>query len=374
MDDLRTKKYPSNYGERVIAILEAMSFGGNLMILGSSSLRSQQYTADYDGYEIVKRSGERDGVLKRLAKDFQDIVRGLKAMKDVWVSDIKAGVWEPWRVIPASGDWKPAAARTKVAQLLKDNIITNDEAKEANALLAKATSHGGKIAAREGIKFHVLRWTPREVLAGKKRLRDGSTIDLAAAMGTPGITKLDVIGWLGGSEGFTDFSVIYEFVSSGKVLNPAVTNAGKSLRESLIYYIHSGNYFKAIKRLFAIAKFEGDTKKIARLTPVLNSDLGRMYQIVSDIETLVRLLDDHTGVDEEDVREEIDGFIARLANIYTMDGYIKAEPRLLKEIHRILRLPLGDMSGALTRLGAQLDAFLQRYSKPILEASAPTTR
>jgi hypothetical protein len=99
-----------------------------------------------------------------------------------------------------------------------------------------------------------------------------------------------------------------------------------------------------------------------------------MYQIVSDIETLVRLLDDHTGYDADDVREEVDGFIARLANIYTLKGYIKDEPRILAELHRILRLPPSQMTEPLTRLGARLDAFLQKYSKPHLEASASTSR
>jgi hypothetical protein len=374
MDDLLAKKFPSNYGERVIAILEAMSFGGDLMVLGSGALRSQQYTADYDGYEIVKRKGERDAVLAKLAKEFQDIIKEVKAMKDVWIGDIKVGVREDWRVVPLTDGWNVATAKGKVRQLKTDGIIGADEAKEALALLAKATTKAGRIAAREGIKFQVLRWTPREVLAGSKRCRDGSTVGLAEAMGTPGITKLDVIGWLGGAEGFTDFSVIYEFKTGAKVLNPAVGDVSKSLHESLIYYISTGNYFKALKRQFAIAKYAGDTKRISRLTPVLNSDLGRMYQIVSDIETLVRLLDDHTGYDADDVREEVDGFIARLANIYTLKGYIKDEPRILAELHRILRLPPSQMTEPLTRLGARLDAFLQKYSKPHLEASASTSR
>lgn len=374
MDDLRTKKFPTNYGERVVAILEAMSFGGDLMVLGSGALRSQQYTADYDGYEIVKRKGGRDAVLAKLAKEFQAIVREVKAMKDVWIGDIKVGVREDWRVVPLTDGWDVGVAKSKVSKLKSDGIIGADEAKEALALLQKATTKAGRIAAREGIKFQVLRWTPREVAAGSKRLRDGSTIQLATALGTPGITKLDVIGWLGGAEGFTDFSVIYEFKTEGKVLNPSVGNVSKSLHESLIYYIHTGNYFKALKRQFAIAKYDGDTKRIARLVPVLNSDLGRLYQIVSDIETMVALLEDHTGVDAEDVREEVDGFIARLANIYTLKGYIKDEPRILSEIRRVLKLPLSKMTEPLSRIGSRLDGFLQKYSKPYLEAYASTPR
>ena len=376
MDLLRSKLYPSNYTDRVASILTAMSFGGELRIAGSAAIRSQLYAADYDGYEIVKQKGaSREAALKSLAKRFQEIIRNVKAMKDVWIGDIKAGVYDDWRVVNSkSGKWNPAVAKGKVRQLLSDKIITEEESKEAIGLLNKATTKAGRIAARDGIKFHVLRWTPGEVLRGSKKMRDGSTIQLWEALGTPGITKLDTIAWLGGAEGFTDFSVIYEFIHGGVVLNPSVSDVKVSLYESLITYLHEGNYFKALKRLYAIAKFENDKTKIAKLTPILNSDLGRMYQIVSDIETLVRLLSEHSGVDAEDVREEIDNFKARLGNIYTMDGYLKAEPRILKEIENVLGMPLKEMPDALVDIGEQLDNFLQKYSKRYVEGSALRSR
>lgn len=374
MDDLRTKEFPRNYGEKVVAILDAMSFGDDLMVVGSGAIRSQQYKSDYDAYEIVKRKGERNDVLRKLAKDFQYIIRDVKALKDVWIGDIKVGVREDWRVVPLGAGWHVSAAKSKVKQLKDDNIISAAEAKEAMALLNKATTKAGRIVAREGIKFHILRWTPKEVLAGSKKLRDGSTMYLWGAMGTPGITKLDVIGWLGGAEGFTDISVIYEFKIGSKILNPAIDDVRKSLEESFIYYIHTGNYFKALKRQFAIAKYEDDTKRIARLVPVMNSDLGRLYQIISDIDTLLHLLEDHTGVDADDVREEVDGFITRLANIYTIKGYLKDEPRILTAIRRVLLLPLSKMPEPLKVIGDSLNGFLQKYSKPYVEASASASR
>jgi hypothetical protein len=54
--ELRVKEYPTNYPEDVRTILKSMSFndGRGLQIVGSSSIRSQQYAGDYDGYQVVE--------------------------------------------------------------------------------------------------------------------------------------------------------------------------------------------------------------------------------------------------------------------------------------------------------------------------------
>lgn len=369
MEDLtRVKQFPMNYGSRVIEVFNAMTFGDGLSVLGSSSIRSQLYGGDYDGYEIVQMHEENyQTALKKLAKQFQIIVKRVKDMKDVWIGDIKVGVYDAWRVIPASGRWDVMEAVNKVKGLRAEKIISAEEERDALLLLWEATDEPGMIAAKEGIKFHVIRWTPSDIARGDKTLRDGSKIRLWEAMGTPGITKLDVIAWLGEAEGFTDFSVIYEFKNNDTVLNPSVMNAKKSLMESLIYYMSTGNYFKAIKRMYSLAKIEGDEQRLAKLSGILNGDLGRLYQITSDIDTLTRLLDEHKGYSSKDVRAEIDGFITRLSHIYTLDGYIKDEPRILNQIKRILKLPLGQIKSKLNVLGEKLDSFLQKYSEQYLE-------
>jgi hypothetical protein len=374
MAELRLKRYPDNYASRVVAILEAMSLNGHMTIVGSSSVRSMMYAADYDGYEVVTISGKsREAALREFAGRFQSSVRELKRMDDVWIGDIKIGVIDAWRVIPVSGDWDVTAAREKVKQLRSAGIITADESREALGLLAKATTKAAKISAREGIKFHVLRWTPREVLDGQKRMRDGRYIQLAEAMGTPGLIKMDVIAWLG-AEGYTDFSVIYELRSGRRVLNPVDIDVVRSLHESLLFYIYDRNYFKALKRLYSIARHEKDVPRVAKLGAVLNSDLGRLYQVVSDIETLLTLLEEHGGADARDVAEELDGFVTRLSHIWELSDYLRAEPGILAEIRRIIGLPLKQMAAPLTALGKRLDTILQTDSKPIVETYVPRHR
>ena len=79
------KSYPENYPSDALDILDAMSFSGgkDVKILGSMSIRSQQYAGDYDAYELVKKSGDKSTILKQLAHQFQEIIKGLGRMQNV---------------------------------------------------------------------------------------------------------------------------------------------------------------------------------------------------------------------------------------------------------------------------------------------------
>jgi len=275
------KTYPDEYPAEAVKVLETMTFteskSSGLKIMGSSALRSQLYAGDYDGYEIVKGFS-----LDELVKKFQGIIRHLQALKDTYIGDIKSGEIEEWRVVP-EGKWNVREARDKIERLLKDGIISVKEAKEALAIKKY-------IIAKQEIKFHVVRWTPADVLRGSVKLRDGRTYTLEEAFTSPSITKLDVVAKVKGI--YTEFSVIYEFVVNGKTINPVKLDTQKSLLESLEYYKLTKNPYKALKRKFAIAKLTNNKKDLKKYSDIINSELGRIYKLYSDVKTLADILED----------------------------------------------------------------------------------
>lgn len=372
---LRTKDYPSDYPTDAIAILDAMSMDTKMTLVGSMSLRSQQYAGDYDGYEVVDMKGKTEQCLVKLRQRFQSNIKELRSMPNVFIGDIKAGVVDAWRVIPRTAmvrnekieGYNATACRRVVDDLLKSKVITPTEAKEAHALLKDQPSVPEFLLAKDKIKFHILRWSVPEVLANYKELRGGGHITLEQAFHTPGITKLDVIGLVANNR-FTDFSVIYEFRCNGKVLNPEPIEIRASLEESILAYLAEGNYFKVLKRIFALSKLLNDKKALEELTPILNSDLGRLYHIVGDIGTLINLLDEHKRVPLALIRFEIDQFISRLSNIYTLKDYLAKDDQIIGNIKRILKLPESRLKGELEKLKEELDSILQKNSKPIVEA------
>lgn len=371
---LRTKQYPSDYPSDAVQILDAMSLNNNMSLVGSMSLRSQQYSGDYDGYEVVNSKGNIKECLKKFRSDFQNTIKKLRSMPNTFIGDIKAGVVSNWRIINPNVyvgedklyNYNAVLCRRKIDELVAIKVLTNLEAKEAYSLIKDKPSIPEFLLAKEKLKYHIIRWSVPEVLANSKKLRDGSVITLDEAFNTDGITKLDVIGLVANSR-FTDFSVIYQFRCDGKILNPEPLNIRRSLEESILAYKQEGNYFKVLKRLFALAKLLKDDKMIVELNPILNSDLGRLYHIVGDIGTLDTLLDENKKVPLNIIRFEIDQFVSRLSNIYELKDYLKKDDQIVGTIKNILKMPLSRMKVALEKLRDELDSILQNNSKPLME-------
>ena len=368
-DVLISKDYPESYPSDAAAILKAMSFGDGMMLVGSMSLRSQVYAGDYDGYEVVKESGAEKTVLTRLVKRFQEMIRTLQKMENVYIGDIKAGVVSKWKIIPTEAKivdgkvvgYSAKEAHAAVARCLDDGIITAAEAKKINASLTPTLTPFKFLELRQTLKYHVVRWKPADVLSGTKKLADGSTMTLAEAFTTPGIAKMDVIGLVNNSR-YTDFSVIYQFRIGDKILNDEPLKIDQSLKENIIGLKEEGNYFKVLKRMFALAKFQGDTVALEELHNVLNSDLGRLYQIAGDIGTLKDLLENHPDAPLDKVRFEVDQFIGRLSNLYTLKDYLAREPQVIQQIHSVIRMPKEGLLKGLEKLGNYLDNVLQSHA------------
>ena len=284
MEALR-KQYPENYPNDALSLLNTMAFdkGKGVMLLGSMSIRSALYAGDYDAYQVIKRSGKKEDILKGLAKEFQQIIKAVESTPNTSIGDIKSGSIEEWRVMPKRyEDYKSEQCKIKIDSLLREQIISPKEAKEAIALLKPTLSHLEFIVAKKEIRYNIIRWAPSEVAKGQKTLRNGATYTLEEAFDSPTITKLDTIGFVQNNK-YTEFSIIYEFEANATVLNPDTFNIKTSLEEDILYFSNTGQPFKSLKREFALAKFENKTDLLKKLVPILNSDLGRIYSTTTYI-------------------------------------------------------------------------------------------
>lgn len=297
MDIVDEKDFPKEYPTEAVRVLNAMTFtdkASGLKIMGSSALRSQIYAGDYDGYETVKGFS-----LNQLVKKFQEIIKHLKSMPSTYIGDIKCGEVDEWRVIPMKKKtYTLRSAEDKIDLLLENGVISSDEAEEAKASLKSY------VIAKQDIKFQVVRWTPEEVLAGHKKLRDGRTYTLEEGMSSPSLTKLDVVAKVNGT--FKEFSIIYEFYVNGKNINAFKVEPLQSLKESVEYYTLTKNPYKVLKRKFALAKLKNDLPAVKRYSDIINSPLGSLYLLYSDVKTLGDLLEN------SDVKPSLADFKTRI--------------------------------------------------------------
>jgi len=360
------KEYPTNYPADAVAILDSMSLDGkgkNVVLVGSQALRSQIYAGDYDANDYA------DGSLDHLASLFSEMVRRLSKM-DVFVGDIKAGVVAEWDVLGDArvhngvvAHYNADTSRSKVLQLRKDGIITPTEEKEYLAVLKSSPTPVDIVIAKNTIKPHIVRWTMKEAIEGKKTLQNGSVYKLQDAFASRGSVKVDVVGWIQNNR-YTDFAMIYFLTSNGKKLYTPI-NFEDEIKESILYYKDKGNYFKVLKREFSLAKFKGETKKMEELSKILNQDLGRIYHILGDIKTLIALFTETQTKPKSlaDVRLEIDQFKARMSNI-ALEPFLAKEHTLLGYINSALKTTsVKQLVGILTKMEDILSTLLSSASK-----------
>lgn len=331
---LLQKEYPKQYPLDAVKIIEAMTFskGKTVQVIGSASIRSQQYAGDYDINEIVEIPATTDEkALRYFASGLKDIVRRLQKMDGLHIGDIKCGLIEEWRIYPEKSHTK-AGVKKKVAELFDSKIINAKEAGVALSLISPTKV--GHLKALDQVKFHIIRWTPKQILEGKQTLRDGRSYTLEEAISSPSIVKLDVIALV--QTKYTELSVLYEFHNGKKVINPTVVDVEGSLKNSILLYSAEGNPFKVLKRKFALAKLNNNLKDLEKYHSILNSEIGKLYVVYTDVSTLADLLED-TTLPKDKLAEAINGFTHRLTRIYSLEDYLKGEKVLLSDLDKALK-------------------------------------
>jgi len=219
-------------GER--NIFAFLSLHGTQRVVGTASVKEINYSADYDLMSYVKfeRSVE---VYQCLLDLFREKYRTAYNSKTIWITDFKCGV------LP-----------------------------------------GGQ----------PIRWNRESIESGYQMIEDTKTYFIDCLQ-EKSIIKMDVISLIGGL--FHEFSEMY-FVHFGefKTYNPVMTKK-ESIETGLLQdvkaYAGEGNYYKALKRLFAYLRIsERDPALLKPLVEFFNSKVGELSSYKSDLELVSIML------------------------------------------------------------------------------------
>lgn len=94
--------------------------------------------------------------------------------------------------------------------------------------------------------------------------------------------KLDMIARI--EHRFVEVSCIYQFSQS-----PTTEEYKKDIEKDIIELKSEGNYYKVLKREFSMYKAQKNKKKLLELTKIFNSEMGKEYQIISNLEAIQKL-------------------------------------------------------------------------------------
>ena len=250
--------------------------------------------------------------------ELREVIKRLRSL-GVFIGDIKCGEAKEWNIFRPTAriekgevkDFNKMESKGAVDRLLKEHIISPAEHKEAHKLLDKATTEFGFLDAKKQIRFHILRWKPIDIINGALDYR-GAVFPLESALESGGMLKVDAVANINNQ--FTEFSVIYEVYVKGKRITAPIPPLEGSIEDDIVYYEKS-NPFKALKRMFSLARYYHEHRALEKLVPILNGDLGRLYQMVGDLKTLEGLLArPHAPVAQ--IREQIDEIRSRYGSLY----------------------------------------------------------
>lgn len=333
---LKAKKFPLNYPKDVVAIMKAMSFNiDKLNVVGSASKSSQQYSADYDMNEIVYIQ-KSPKAMEGFCSEFQNKIKQLMELKGCYIADIKIGEVPNWN-LPVGETYAGYSSSKAVAGLKKleaAGILSLSQVKEITGLLKPHLKESEWLALKKEAQFGVLHWNPKEILAGYK-----GDITLLEALKVPALFKLDCVAFIEGSR-YTDFSIIYDLRwTNGESVNGfKMEEPKKSIKQDIHYYLTTGGYYKALKRIFSLVAIEEpNSELLEELSSIFNGDMGRLYSIISDVGTILFLLENEGHLSLKKIQYEIDGFRGRLGNIYTIDKVNKTS--ILNKLLDMTELP-----------------------------------
>lgn len=366
MSALKPKSYPLNYPTEAVRFIQLLAIQKTPTIMGSQELRSQLYAGDYDLDELVQTEYKADAP-GRLAKRLIAVVEGLVKTPNCYIGDIKCGEIAEWDVL-AGVEYRTGKIIGYDQEKALKTLRRIDWAEKTDfALLPAKLTPAAYFKALDAFKYHIVRWTAKELIAGEKKLADGRRYTVAEGINSPSLTKIDIVGLVG--QRYTEFSCIYIFENNGKVLNGLEISPQNDIRESLCYYKSVGNYFKVAKRMFSLARLKEDKLTITKLNDILNSDLGRLYSIISDANTLLFLLENSEVIPSEKVAAELEGFRTRLGSIYTIQP-VESEG-ILKQLVSASKLPATEegrekLEKAMKSIVSGFEEVLSRYAKRAL--------
>jgi len=241
-----TEKTAKDYNANEKKVFALLSLHGTQRVVGSGSLKEIDYAADLDLMEYVTFSRDAE-VFECVLDVFREKYRNAHATRTVWITDFKCGV------LP-----------------------------------------GGK----------PIRWTRQTINAGHVFIEDRKVL-FVDCLQQKSIIKMDVISLVDGL--FTEFSEMY-FINFGnfKTYDPETTkkeNIETNLLLDVQSYEAKGNYYKALKRLFAYLRIsETNPTLMNSLLNFFNSKVGELSSYASDLELVDTMMDQtFRPVDAEDI-------------------------------------------------------------------------
>lgn len=157
-------------------------------------------------------------------------------------------------------------------------------------------------------------WTVDEILVGKK-----NDLLLTYAIKIKDVVKLDIIGPY--NERYLEMSTFFILESNEGYINindDYFSSFTKSLSKDIEEF-KTTKPFKAIKRVWSLARIKKKIKVLDKLKDLIKSNIALLAQINADLETIELLLEHNSDYDINFIVRELNGFKEKISSILDID-------------------------------------------------------
>lgn len=319
-----------------------MESDSDMMPYGSWTYKSQLYPGDVDLIEVIEKCCSKEEATNKMVQSMKNIVNKIQTTKGFYVGDIKSGVDTLFKLDIGNitydnkgyhiTGFNPELVSREIKTFARKGLLGREETEQMLDLIIDIEGNHNVQENYEELadmlrEKWVLRWTAREVLSGYKVLPGQRKITLHETINQQHMTKIDM--WTLISGRYIEFSNMLSFVLVDKFGTRTVLNQNPSPEEiingikiditKLLYSKIGFKPFKAMKRMWSIGRIENHPQVIDDLTPIMQSDLGRLSQITSEIETIINMIEKVDDIPMDNILNEIDGWRYRLENVYDID-------------------------------------------------------
>jgi hypothetical protein len=326
-----------SYPQSVLNEIKLLSFSRDKTAtpFGSFIYRIQKYPGDIDLVEKFTECCSLDDVVTKFSKTLQRIVRNINKKRLHYFSEVKAGLDFRYDVNIGemeNGLYLPNLDLMDIAnKMFKEKLLPMEEYKIIQYILSINQPLGADEFDTITYIFRehrILRWSDEEILKGIKKLPKGKEITLKDALTHETHVKIDMISEINGR--FTEvtnfFQLAYENEDGIHLINidlsenhdiPLVLPPEiEKLYFSNMFY----SPFKMIKRLYSLGRHNLDQELLDKIIPFISSNTSLLYQIKSEIDTIILILEKMKSYPQKTIFNELDEIKLRISTILELSN------------------------------------------------------
>lgn len=319
-------------------------------IVGSFKYKIHEYPADIDLYEGVYGCCTVEASKRKMAEYFKKMAGKIQRRRFTYLADFKAGIDERYYI--DIGNYNPEKSAVEgydadniihdIARLYEEKLFAKEEAVSLIRLVRTKPTAVEYQELRDAIRArYVLRWTLKEILEGRKSLPHGKEISLETAISQGTVVKADL--WALVDDRFMEVTNWFMLTASDKgntvYFSEKPDMYQKTLKREILMLKSPGlkKHMKLAKRMWIYAISKADHYTIKQLYPLFSSPVAKLYQIQSELEILIGMLEKLPEPPYHLISKQIAQFKTRIGSVG--DAYLSGsdETRILRSLDKALR-------------------------------------